>query len=68
MASICVVVVVSVGVLVPGGANGVVLKSKFPLSMVYEDTRGFKQEARKRFKVREACGKRRGGVDADFVS
>jgi hypothetical protein len=43
----------------PGGARGVRLKSKIPLSCAQEESLGLRREPRRRFKVMRACGRMR---------
>ena len=46
-------------VLVPGGANGVVLKLKLPKNAAYADNEGFRLDDRNKFTVRLRWGRSR---------
>ena len=43
-------------VLVPGGANGVALKSKLPNVAAYADKDGLRRDDRSKLRVMVACG------------
>jgi hypothetical protein len=51
-------------ILVPGGASGVRLKSKFPKSEACAEREGWMRDDQRRLKVRVACGRRRSHSDS----